>query len=67
MKVTKSDRIVAAAWWVAAIFLLPFYTLGFFHGGFLIAAALWAIYGNLDVRNPFQRSRPRPPEQAPRA
>jgi hypothetical protein len=67
MKVTLEDRILAATWCVVAICVGPLAVVGFFHGGFLILAALWAIHANLDVTNPFQRSRPRQPEPTPQA
>lgn len=56
MNVDWVDRAIAAAWWIAAIVFGPPAVFGFFVGGWLILAALAAVWMNMDVHNPFKRS-----------
>lgn len=56
MEILWFDRLVAAAWWICAIIAGPLSVAGFFVGGWLVLGALWAWWGNMDVKNPFKRS-----------
>lgn len=62
--ITAEDRIFAIIWWIVALGVGPMCIVGFFVGGWVILAALWAIGADLDTLNPFKRSNPRPLEQA---
>lgn len=63
MGIALSDRLIAGAWWLVAILVGPLAVYGFFVGGWVILAALWAWWANMDVRNPFQRQGRSRPEQ----
>ena len=56
MEVLWFDRLMAAAWWIAAIIAGPLSVAGFFVGGWLILGFLWVWWANMDVKNPFKRS-----------
>lgn len=53
--ITPTDRILAILWWIVAIAVGPVSIVGFFVGGWLILAALWAVGGSLKTINPFKR------------
>lgn len=47
------ERAIALIWWICAIVIGPVAVIGFFVGGWLILAALWAVWMNMTLKNPF--------------